>query len=81
MGRKCNFVKPDGAACKTPPLKGSKGSGRCYFHAAEMRTERKAAQSAGGRRNRAQALPSDAASLVLRKNYRSDLKRGELRPI
>jgi hypothetical protein len=61
-GRACGTPKADGTTCGAKVMNGGKF---CFFHDPETTQERKAAQSRGGKRNRAPVLPADAADLVL----------------
>lgn len=63
MSRNCSFVKPDGAQCSAPPLQ---GQSVCFFHTAAKSEERRAAQSAGGKKHRSHALSRETSRLSLR---------------
>src|SRR5271154_3679677 len=58
----CAFIKADGDRCKTPALRGSQ---LCLFHDPQKEAERRAARSAGGKKNRPLALASDTPALEL----------------
>jgi hypothetical protein len=82
----CEGVKAGGGRCSSRRIA---GSSYCFFHDPDMEAERKAAQSAGGQKNRMAVLPSSTpdaelrnaedASKVLAETI-NQVRRGEIDP-
>src|SRR5271155_869840 len=58
----CQGGKLDGAKCRARPVA---GSSYCFFNHPEKRAERKAAQRAGGQKNKMVVLPSSVPNAKL----------------
>jgi hypothetical protein len=60
--RECRFTKPGGDRCQANAML---GSNFCFFHCPTVAAKRADARRAGGRKNKAAALPEDAAECPL----------------
>jgi hypothetical protein len=58
----CQGVRPGGGRCDARRIT---GSSYCFFHDPEMEVERKAAQSAGGQKNKLAVLPNSTPDAKL----------------
>jgi hypothetical protein len=59
----CQGIRPAGGRCRARCIA---GSSYCFFHNPEMEAERKAAQSAGGQKNKLAVLPRSTPDAKLR---------------
>ncbi len=84
--RSCQGSKSDGAKCRARPID---GSSFCFFHHPEKERERRAAQRAGGQKNKMAVLPgsvpdaklqnADDAVKLLAETI-NQVRRGEIDP-
>jgi hypothetical protein len=82
----CTGVKPDGTQCQAAALP---DSDFCFFHDPSKKDERREAQAAGGRQNRAKTLDAETPDIKIR-NYKDvvallsqtidQVRRGQIDP-